>query len=483
MDIPVALSYDDVLLVPVRSSIGSRRQVDTAAQLSRNVRLHIPVVAANMDTVTEAAMAIELARLGGIGIVHRFLTVDEQAAEVRKVKRAESFVITQPYTIAPEMTVEFARNVMDQRDVGGLVVLNEQDQLVGLVSARDVRFVRNPDLLVQDVMTPRQELITAPADISVEEAQDIFNKHKIEKLPLVEGKNVVGLITAKDLAQESDHPQSARDKRGRLMVGAAIGVIGDVMERAAALLEAGADVLVVDVAHGHSDAVIEIVRQLKQRWPEVDVVGGNVATAEGSLDLVEAGVDAVKVGVGPGSTCTTRIVTGAGVPQFSAVLECARVCREAGVPVIADGGIKASGDIAKALAAGASTVMLGGLLAGTDESPGQTVTRRGQRFKTYRGMASVGATAARRKRERELSDMGQQEDDEWLSQLVPEGVEAMVPYRGPVREVLIQLVGGLRSGMSYSNARTIEELWRNARFRRVTPAGLRKARPHDVVLD
>ncbi|MFL5733128.1 MAG: IMP dehydrogenase [Chloroflexia bacterium] len=483
MEIPMALSYDDILLVPLRSSITSRRQVDTSTRLSRNLALQIPIVAANMDTVTESAMAIELARQGGVGIVHRFLPIEEEAAEVRKVKRAESFVITQPYTVSPEVTVEFARNIMDQRDVGGLVVMNEQEQLVGLISARDVRFVRNPDLLVQDVMTPRQDLITAPADISLEEAQDVFNKHKIEKLPLLDGKHVVGLITAKDLAREGDHPQAARDKRGRLIVGAAIGVIGDVMERAGALLEAGADVLVVDVAHGHSDAVIEIVRQLKERWPDVDVVGGNVATAEGALDLIEAGADAVKVGVGPGSTCTTRLVTGAGVPQFSAVLECAAVCREAGVPVIADGGIKASGDITKALAAGASTVMLGGLLAGTDESPGQTVTRRGQRYKTYRGMASLGATAARRKREIELSGVHQQEDDEWLSQVVPEGVEAMVAYRGPVREVLIQLVGGLRSGMSYSNARTIEELWQNARFRRITPAGLRESGPHDVILD
>ena len=482
-DIQVALSYDDVVLVPVRSSVRSRREVDTSALLSRNVRLHIPVVAANMDTVCESTMAVSMARQGGIGIIHRFMSIDEQADEVKRVKRAESFVIAQPYTISPEMTVDFARNVMDQRDVGGLVVVNEQDQLVGLISARDVRFVRNPDLLVQDVMTPRQELITAPADVSIEEAQDIFNKHKIEKLPLVDGKRVAGLITAKDLARESDHPLAAKDKRGRLLVGAAIGVMGTVMERAAALLEAGADALVVDVAHGHSDAVIEIVEKLKAQWPNVDVIAGNVATAEGAQDLVTAGADAVKVGVGPGSTCTTRIVTGAGVPQFSAVLETAQVCREADVPVIADGGIKASGDITKALAAGASTVMLGGLLAGTDESPGQTVTRRGQRYKSYRGMASLGATAARRKRELELSAIAQQEDDEWLSQVVAEGVEAMVPYRGPVREVLMQLVGGLRSGMSYSNARTIEELWENARFRRITPAGLRESGPHDVVLD
>lgn len=482
-EMEVALSYDDVLLVPLRSSIKSRRNVDTSAQLTRNIRLHVPVVSANMDTVTGAAMATEMARQGGIGIIHRFLPVEVQANEVRRVKRAESFVISQPYTVGPDQTVEHARNLMDQRDVSGLVVIDDQEKLVGILSARDVRFVRNPDLFVHDVMTPHQSVITAPSDVSIEEAQDLFNRHKVEKLPLVEDGRVVGLITAKDLAHESDHPHAAKDKRGRLLVGAAIGVIGDVIERAGALLDAGADVLVVDVAHGHSDSVIEIVRELKERWPSVDVIGGNVATAEGALDLIEAGCDAIKVGVGPGSTCTTRIVTGAGVPQLTAVMECAAVCRDRGIPIIADGGIKASGDITKALAAGASTVMLGGLLAGTDESPGQTVTRRGQRFKTYRGMASLAATTARRKREQELSDLDQQEDDNWLSQVVPEGVEAMVPYRGPVREALVQLVGGLRSGMSYCGAPTIEELWDKARFIRITPAGLRESGPHDVVLD
>lgn len=482
-DIPVALSYDDVLLVPARSSIKSRRTVSTDTQLSRNITLHIPVVSANMDTVTESSMATEMARQGGIGIIHRFLPIDIQADEVRRVKRAESFVISQPYTIEPGATVEEAILQMERRDVGGLLVVGPGDDLLGLITARDVRFVRDHNSRVQEVMTPREKLVTAHPDISGLEAQEIFDRHKVEKLPLVDGNRVMGLITARDLAHESDHPLAAKDKRGRLLVGAAIGVNGLYMERASALLDAGADVLVVDVAHGHSDSVIDVVRQLKERWPKIDVVAGNVATAEGALDLIEAGVDSVKVGVGPGSTCTTRIVTGAGVPQFSAVMECAAVCSEAGVPVIADGGIKASGDITKALAAGASTVMLGSMLAGTDESPGQTVTRKGQRYKTYRGMASLGATAARRKREQELADIGQQEDDSWLSQVVPEGVEAMVPYRGPVREVLMQLVGGLRSGMSYCNAHTVQELWEHAQFVRITPAGLRESGPHDVVLD
>ena len=482
-NLPMALSYDDVLLRPIRSSIRSRRQVDTSARLSRSIELRIPLVSANMDTVTEAIMATAMAWQGGIGIIHRFLSIEAEAAEVRKVKRAESFVIAQPYTITPDQTVEQARRLMEQGDISGLIVVDSHDTLVGLLSTRDVRFVRNAALLVRDVMTPKANLITAPADIGSEEAREIFGKEKIEKLPLVEGDRVVGLITAKDLSRDSDYPHAAKDKRGHLLVGAAIGVSGDAMERAAALLQAQADVLVVDVAHGHSDAVIELVKQLKSRWPHAEVIAGNVATADGALDLLEAGVDGVKVGVGPGSTCTTRLVTGAGVPQLSAVMECAEVCAEAGVPLIADGGVKASGDITKALAAGASTVMLGSLLAGTDESPGQTVTRRGQRYKTYRGMASLGATAARRKREQELSDISQQEDDTWLSQVVPEGVEAMVPYRGPVREVVAQLVGGLRSGMSYCNARTLDELREHARFVRITPAGLRESGPHDVVLD
>ena len=482
-DILVALSYDDVLLTPQRTSVTSRRTVDTGTWLSRNVRLNMPIVSANMDTVTENGMAIAMARQGGIGIIHRFLTVEAEAEEVRKVKRAETFFITQPYTIGPDETVERARSAMERNDISGLVVVDDAGRLAGLLSSRDVRFVRNPDSTVGEVMTPRQKLITAPADVSLEEASEIFAKHKIEKLPLVADGVVVGLIAAKDLEQMGDNPHAAKDKRGHLIVGAAIGVMNDAMERSVALVDAGVDVLVVDVAHGHAQTVIDIVQRLKQRWPDVDVIAGNVATAEGALDLVEAGVDAVKVGVGPGAACTTRIVTGAGVPQLTAVLECAAVCHEHGVPIIADGGIKTSGDVAKALAAGASTVMLGSLLAGTDESPGQIVTRRGGRYKTFRGMASVSAAVARKKREQELVDISRQEDDEWLSQVVAEGVEAMVPYRGPVREVLFQLVGGLRSGMSYSNAHDLEQLWQNARFVRITPAGLRESGPHDLVLD
>lgn len=482
-EIPLALSYDDVLLVPQRTTVASRRNVSTVTWLSRNVRLNIPIVAANMDTVTEHGMAVQMARLGGIGIIHRFLTISAQADEVRKVKRAEAFVIAQPYTISPDETVERARVAMERSDVSGLVVVDDSGRLAGLLSARDVRFVRNPDTPVHSVMTPRQKLVTAPADVSFEEASDLIAANKVEKLPLVEDGKVVGLITAHDLAHSGDNPLAVKDRRGHLLVGAAIGVMNDTMERTAALLEAGVDLLVVDVAHGHAESVISIVKQLKARWPDVDLVAGNVATAEGALDLIEAGVDAVKVGVGPGAACTTRIVTGAGVPQLTAVMECAAVCHAHGVPLIADGGIKTSGDIAKAIAAGASTVMIGSLLAGTDESPGQVVTRKGGRFKTFRGMASVSATVARKKREQELSSIERQEDDEWLSQVVAEGVEALVPYRGSAREVVFQLVGGLRSGMSYSNAHNIEQLWENARFVRITPAGLRESGPHDLVLD
>jgi IMP dehydrogenase len=332
-------------------------------------------------------------------------------------------------------------------------------------------------------MTPRQRLVTAPADVSFEEASDLIAANKIEKLPLVEDGKVVGLITAHDLAHSGDNPLAVKDRRGHLLVGAAIGVMNDTMERAAALLDAGTDILVVDVAHGHAESVITVVQELKARWPDVDVVAGNVATAEGALDLIDAGVDAVKVGVGPGAACTTRLVTGAGVPQLTAVMECAAICQSRDIPLIADGGIKTSGDITKAIAAGASTVMIGSLLAGTDESPGQVVTRKGGRFKTFRGMASVSATVARKKREQELSSIERQEDDEWLSQVVAEGVEALVPYRGSAREVVFQLVGGLRSGMSYSNSHNIDQLWQNARFVRITPAGLRESGPHDLVLD
>ncbi|HET7077095.1 MAG TPA: IMP dehydrogenase [Chloroflexia bacterium] len=479
-EIPLSLSYDDVLLVPQRTAVRSRKQVDVSAQLSRHVRLQIPVVSANMDTVTESTMAIAMARAGGIGIIHRFLPVEQQAAEVRRVKRAENFVIDQPYACRPTDSIAHALDLMHDYDVGTLMVVDSTGTLAGMVGTRDVQFARDRTRPVESVMRPLDRLVVGPPDVSTDRAAEIFAEQKIDKLPLVDTQGrLVGLITARDMLRISENPGAAKDRRGRLLVGAAIGVIGDYMERAAALLEQDADVLVIDIAHGHSEQVIEVAKEVRARWPQVELIAGNVATAEGTLDLIAAGVDAVKVGVGPGSACTTRIVAGAGVGQFTAVSECARAARAHNIPIIADGGIKASGDLTKAMAAGAHTVMIGGMLAGTDESPGRPLTRRGRRYKHYRGMASLAATVDRRKRER--LDPGA--DDEWVSDVVPEGVEALVAYRGSTHEVLTQLVGGLRSGMSYCGAFTLDEMYEKARFTRITSAGLRESHPHDVEFD
>jgi len=467
------LTFDDVLLIPRRSPVESRAEVDTRTQLARGIELSVPIVSANMDAVTESEMAIAMAREGGLGIIHRFLPTDQQVAEVRRVKRAESIVIEQPYTIRPDQTLREAVAFLEEHGSAGLLVVQD-GRLVGIVTARDLLFEEDLDRPVREVMTPRDRLVTAPPGISMEEAKRILHAHRVEKLPLVDGDGrLVGLVTSRDIRARSQYPHATKDERGRLRVGAAVGVRGDYLERAAALVEEGVDVLVVDVAHGHSEAVLRAVRTLRRRFPEVPIVAGNVATAEGTVDLIEAGADAVKVGVGPGSTCTTRVVTGAGVPQLSAILDCARAARPRGVPIIADGGIRSSGDITKALAAGASAVMLGNLLAGTEESPGATVIRNGRQYKTYRGMASLWATARRRSLDSPV-------DEEDIGQIVAEGIEALVPYRGKVADVLRQLVGGLRSGMSYCGARTIPELWENARFVRITPAGLRESLPHDV---
>lgn len=471
--VPLGLTFDDVLLVPRRSPVESRAEVDTRTKLARGIELSVPIVSANMDAVTESEMAIAMAREGGLGIIHRFLPVDQQVAEVRRVKRAESIVIEQPYTIRPDQTLREAVAFLEEHGSAGLLVVQD-GRLVGIITARDLLFEEDLDRPVREVMTPRERLVTAPPGISMEEAKRILHAHRVEKLPLVDGDGrLVGLVTSRDIRARSQYPHATKDERGRLRVGAAVGVRGDYLERAAALVEEGVDVLVVDVAHGHSEAVLRAVRTLRRRFPEVPIVAGNVATAEGTVDLIEAGADAVKVGVGPGSTCTTRVVTGAGVPQLSAILECARAARPRGVPIIADGGIRSSGDITKALAAGASAVMLGNLLAGTEESPGATVIRNGRQYKTYRGMASLWATARRRSLDSPV-------DEEDIGQIVAEGIEALVPYRGKVADVLRQLVGGLRSGMSYCGARTVPELWENARFVRITPAGLRESLPHDV---
>ena len=425
-----------------------------------------------MDTVTEAPMASAIAREGGIGIIHRFLPIAEQVAMVRRVKRAESVVIDAPYTVRPEATVGHAAAFMEEHGSAGILVIDRDRRLLGIVTARDVLFEEHAGRPITTVMTPRERLITAPAGTPVEEARQILHRHRIEKLPLVDAEGrLVGLITSRDIQSRLRYPDATKDQKGRLRVGAALGVRGDYLERAEALVADEVDVLVIDIAHGHSDLSLKTVEAVRARCPDVPLIVGNVATAEGTRDLIACGADGIKVGVGPGSTCTTRVVTGAGVPQLTAVLECAAAAAEAGTPIIADGGIRGSGDLVKALAAGAETAMLGNLLAGTEESPGASVTRGGRQYKVYRGMASLWTSAERR-------DMPQ--DDELLSEIVPEGIEAMVPYRGKVAAVLAQLIGGLRSGMSYCGATTLGELRANARFIRVTEAGVREGMPHDV---
>ena len=468
------LTFDDVLLVPRRSSVSSRGDVSTATRLTRGISIAIPIVSANMDTVTEWQMAVAMARAGGIGIIHRFMSAEREAQEVRRAKRAESHIVESPVTLPPDATAGEARSEMTRRGIGSFVVVDESGRLLGLATRRDLQFADDADA-VQSLMTPVKRLITAPAGTGLEQARGILREHRVEKLPLVDREGrVAGLITAKDVLRTLQYPQATKDAKGRLRVGAAVGVREGYLERAALLVQAGADVLVVDIAHGHSDSAIEATRSLRREFPDVEIISGNVATADGTRDLIEAGADSVKVGVGPGSICITRVVTGFGVPQLSAVAECAEAAAPFDVPIIADGGIRTSGDIVKALAAGASSVMLGSLLAGTDESPGVVVLRNNRRTKVSRGMASLGATMERPDRQPEEG-----EDPAW-TRVVAEGVEAAVPYRGAVDDLLTQLVGGLRSGLSYGGARTIRELQDTAEFVQITPAGVLESGPHDV---
>jgi IMP dehydrogenase len=475
MPIPIrdALTFDDVLLVPKRSSIHSRKDVDLSTRLSRNIKLNIPIVSANMDSVTESAMAISMAHNGGIGIIHRFMPVERQVEEVLKVKRAESVIIEEPYTIWPSATMSDAKRLMQEKGVSGLLVVDANKKLLGILTARDLLFEDNDLNRVSELMTPMKSLHTASADASIDEARQLLRKYKLEKLPLVDEEgHLRGLITSKDMVTLAERPQACKDSKGQLTVGAAVGIREGYIERARALVDAGVDVLVVDVAHGHSDRVLNVVRKLKKELSQVDVIAGNVATPEGTKDLIDAGADAVKVGIGSGSICITRIVTGAGVPQLTAVLECAEAARESGVPIIADGGIRNSGDITKALATGASSVMIGSMLAGTEESPGVTVMRNGRKYKIHRGMASVGASMKRGTEEAE--------DEAALLEYVAEGIEAFVPYRGTSHEILAQLAGGIRSGLSYCGAKTLAELRQNASFVRLTSAALKESYPHDV---
>ncbi|MGA9184508.1 MAG: IMP dehydrogenase [Candidatus Acidiferrales bacterium] len=471
--IPEGLTFDDVLLLPGKSSI-LPGQADTRTCVSRKISINVPVVAAAMDTVTDSRLAIAIARQGGIGIIHRNMTIDRQAEEVDKVKRSESGMIVDPVTIGPEMSVRQALEIMNKYKVSGLPV-TRGTKLVGILTNRDLRFERNLDQPVSAVMT-KDNLVTVPVGTTLEEAEKILQKHRIEKLLVVDQDfGLKGLITVKDIQKKLEFPNATKDEHGRLRAGAAIGATGDFLERAQELAREKVDVLAIDTAHGHTTRVMEAIRDVKRKLPEMQVLAGNVATAEGARDLIALGVDGLKVGIGPGSICTTRIVTGTGVPQITAILECSRAAHGSGVPVIADGGIKFSGDITKAIAAGAAAVMIGGLFAGTEESPGETILYQGRTFKSYRGMGSLGAMEAG------SADRYAQEDAA-RGKSVPEGIEGQVPYKGALGALVEQLVGGLRSGMGYCGAANLKELQENSKFIRISSAGLRESHVHDVII-
>jgi len=466
------LTFDDVLLMPAKSDV-IPKEVDTSTYITEITKLNIPILSAAMDTVTTAKLAIALAREGGVGIIHKNMSIEEQAMEVDKVKRSEHGVIVDPFYLSPQHKVYDAMALMEKYRISGVPIVDENGKLVGIITNRDVRFETNFDQPIANVMTS-ENLVTAPVGTTLEQAQEILRKHKIEKLPLVdENGKLKGLITIKDIEKAIQYPNAAKDRNGRLLAGAAVGIARDTMDRVDALVNAKVDVIAVDTAHGHSTRVIDTVRTIKNKYPNLQLIAGNVATAEATRELIEAGADCVKVGIGPGSICTTRVVAGIGVPQITAVYECAKEADKYNIPIIADGGIKYSGDIAKAIAAGASAVMIGSLLAGTEESPGEMEIYQGRSFKVYRGMGSLGAMAAGSK------DRYFQEDS---SKFVPEGVEGRVPYKGPLSETIFQLMGGLRSGMGYCGCHTIEELRTKARFIRITNAGLKESHPHDVYI-
>ena len=469
--LPDALTFDDVLLLPQYSEV-LPRDVDVRSRLSRNIDLNVPLLSAAMDSVTEARTAITMAREGGIGIIHKNLPPEEQALEVQRVKRAESGMVLSPITVRPSEVLRDVLQLMRQHDISGVPVV-EGDKPVGILTARDIRFERNLEQPVSALMT--KDLVTAAPGVSAEEAKQLLHRHRIEKLLVVEGGKLVGLITIKDILQADRNPQAVKDGKGRLRVGAAIGPGPDRGDRAAALVAAGVDLIVVDTAHGHSKGVIDAVRATKKEHPHIDLIAGNVATADAAEALIEAGADGVKVGIGPGSICTTRVVAGVGVPQVTAVVECARIGKKRGVPIISDGGVKYSGDVVKAIAAGASAVMMGSLFAGTDEAPGDMVLYQGRSYKMYRGMGSLGAM---KKGSKDRYGQAGSADEK----LVPEGIEGRVPYRGALASILHQLVGGLRAGMGYTGSRTIAELQERARFVKITSQGLRESHVHDVII-
>ncbi|MFZ5966910.1 MAG: IMP dehydrogenase [Bacillota bacterium] len=466
------LTFDDVLLIPQKSNT-LPKDVDVKTRLTKKIRLNIPIMSAGMDTVTESKLAIAMAREGGIGIIHKNMTIERQALEVDKVKRSEHGVIVDPFYLSPDNVIADALELMERYHISGVPITDKNMKLVGILTNRDIRFENDMNRKIQDAMT-KDNLVTAKEGISMAEAEKILKSRKIEKLPIVDDEGYLkGLITIKDIEKAIQYPNSAKDERGRLLVGAAIGITGDMLQRTEALVKAGVDVIVIDTAHGHSQGVIDAVRRVKAIYPDLQVIAGNVATGEATEDLIQAGADAVKVGIGPGSICTTRVVAGIGVPQVTAVYDCAAVAKKYDIPIIADGGIKYSGDIPKAIAAGADVCMIGSLFAGTEESPGEMVIYKGRSFKVYRGMGSMAAMACGSK------DRYFQED---AKKFVPEGVEGKVPYRGPLRDIVYQLVGGLKSGMGYCGTATIKDLKENGKFIKITAAGLRESHPHDITI-
>lgn len=473
-DFPIGLTYDDVLLVPRKSRIAHRGDVTTETNLTRKIQLKVPFISANMDTVTESAMAIALAHAGGIGIIHRFMPIERQVHEIKRVKRHEGFILYKPFTLHPSATLGQARMESAKNHVESFIIVDEKEKVVGILTRRDMLFAENEDTYVYQLMTPFEKLIYAPSNVSRERSKELIKKHKIEKLPLIDqNRHLKGLITSRSLEHYSNYSTSTKDNYGRLRVGAAIGAVGDFLERARALTDAGVDALVIDVAHGHNEVAMAAFAKVRKKFKDISLIGGNVATPEAVSDLIKLGADAIKVGIGPGGLCTTRVVAGVGVPQFSAVLDCSNFAKKYKVPIIADGGTNFPGDITKALAAGASCCMLAGWFAGTDESPGGIILRGGLKYKIHRGAASFLSVADRKIMEEDMPV-------DRLNTIVAEGVEALVPYKGKVADVVHQLLGALRSGMSYCNATTLSELHKNAQFVRITEAGFRESKSHNV---